>query len=129
VVPLVGPGRSSRRCFPSILSPPGDPARRDLLRLAPARGDHHGDFGDAELPGGEHASMARNQPTVLSNRAETGEVLTAFDFRPPLARGRARAQTGEVLALLRETEIKRERPPKIKGRGRPTRSSAGRSTG
>ena len=26
---LVGPGRSSRRCFPSILSPPGDPARRD----------------------------------------------------------------------------------------------------
>ena len=31
-MPLVGPGRSSRRCFPSILSPPGDPARRDHRR-------------------------------------------------------------------------------------------------
>jgi non-ribosomal peptide synthetase component F len=27
---------------------------RPLLRLAPARSDHHGDFGDAELPGGEY---------------------------------------------------------------------------
>jgi hypothetical protein len=29
-----------------------------LLRLAPARGDHHGDLGDAELPGGEHPGVA-----------------------------------------------------------------------
>jgi hypothetical protein len=38
------------------------------LRLAPARGDHHGDLGDAELPGGEHPGVARNQATVLAHQ-------------------------------------------------------------
>jgi hypothetical protein len=33
-----------------------------LLRLGPARGDHHRDLGDAELPGGEHASMVPFAP-------------------------------------------------------------------
>jgi hypothetical protein len=31
---------------------------RPLLRLAPARSDHHEDFGDAELPGGEYPGVA-----------------------------------------------------------------------
>ena len=31
-----------------------------LLRLAPARRDHHRDLGDAELPGGEYPSVARD---------------------------------------------------------------------
>src|ERR1700720_748292 len=35
-----------------------------LLRLGPARGDHDRDLGDAELSGGQHASMARDQTTV-----------------------------------------------------------------
>jgi hypothetical protein len=39
-----------------------------LLRLGPARGDHDRDLGDAELPRGEHASMARNQTAVLSHQ-------------------------------------------------------------
>ena len=38
-----------------------------LLRLGPARGHHHGDLGDAELPGGEHASMTRNQAAILAH--------------------------------------------------------------
>ena len=37
-----------------------------LLRLAPARGHHHGDLADAELPGGEYPGVARNQATVLA---------------------------------------------------------------
>jgi hypothetical protein len=40
----------------------------DLLRLGPARSDHHRDLGDTELPRGEHASMARNQPAVLAHQ-------------------------------------------------------------
>ena len=39
-----------------------------LLRLAPARGDHHRDLGDAELPGGEHPGVARDQPAVLAHQ-------------------------------------------------------------
>ena len=39
-----------------------------LLRLGPARSDHHRDLGDAELPGGEHASMAGNQATILAHQ-------------------------------------------------------------
>jgi len=39
-----------------------------LLRLAPARGDHHRDLGDAELPGGEYPGVARNQATVLAHQ-------------------------------------------------------------
>ena len=35
-----------------------------ILRLAPARGDHDWNLGDAELPGGEHPGMARNQPAI-----------------------------------------------------------------
>ena len=35
-----------------------------LLRLAPARGDHHRDLGDAELPGGEYPGVARDQATI-----------------------------------------------------------------
>jgi hypothetical protein len=31
-----------------------------LLRLGPTRGDHHRDLGDAELPGREHPSVARD---------------------------------------------------------------------
>jgi hypothetical protein len=39
-----------------------------LLRLGPARGDRHRDLGDAELPGGEHPSVARDQATVLAHQ-------------------------------------------------------------
>ena len=39
-----------------------------LLRLGPPRGDHHGDFGDAELPGSEHPGVARNQAAVLAHQ-------------------------------------------------------------
>ena len=42
-----------------------------LLRLAPARSDHHGDFGDAELPSGEYPGVARNQATVLAHQASS----------------------------------------------------------
>ena len=98
-----------------------------LLCLGPARSDHDRDLGDAELPGGEHASMARNQATVLAhqgrrrppplpdargyrghlgvrvgagvsgvrdqpiNRPRPCRPATVFDYRPRLARGRARA--------------------------------------
>src|SRR5580704_18951208 len=33
-----------------------------LLRLAPARGDHHRDLDDAELPGSKNSGVARYQP-------------------------------------------------------------------
>jgi hypothetical protein len=39
-----------------------------LLRLGPARGDHHRNLGDAELPGGEYPGVARNQPAVLAHQ-------------------------------------------------------------
>jgi hypothetical protein len=39
-----------------------------LLRLGPARSDHHRDLGDAELPGGEHPGVARDQATVLAHQ-------------------------------------------------------------
>jgi hypothetical protein len=35
-----------------------------LLRLAPTRSDHHGDFGDAELPGSEHTAIAATWASV-----------------------------------------------------------------
>ena len=35
-----------------------------LLRLAPARGDHHGNLGDPELSGGEYPGVARNQAAI-----------------------------------------------------------------
>src|ERR1700731_1140633 len=59
-----------------------------LLRLAPARGDHHRDLGDAELPGGEHASMARDQPAVLAHqrRRRPAPLLDARGYRGDLER-------------------------------------------
>jgi hypothetical protein len=130
----------------TISDPPPIP-----LRLAPARGDHHRDLGDAELPGGKHASMARDQATVLTHHAGLVQphslMLAAiaatwadrghlgvrvgagiFGIRdqpldPPAldlvgrprslisrrlsracARARARAERGEVWALLRSSE-------------------------
>jgi hypothetical protein len=49
----------------------GDIVRQDigpLLSLGPARGDHHGDLGDAELPRGENPGVARDQATVLAHQ-------------------------------------------------------------
>jgi hypothetical protein len=54
IVPMIDfiqSARGSRRALQDV---------RPLLRLAPARSDHHGDFGDAELPGGEYPGVARN---------------------------------------------------------------------
>ena len=62
---------------PQQLRVPAAPGNRELivgqhvsalLRLGPARSDHHWDLGDAELPRGEHASVARNQTTVLAHQ-------------------------------------------------------------
>ena len=50
-----------------------------LLRLAPARGDHHRNLGDAKLPGSEHASVAGDQATILAHqrRARPAPLLDA----------------------------------------------------
>src|SRR5580704_6114997 len=48
-----------------------------LLRLAPPRGDHHRNLGYAELPGGEHASMARNQAAILAHQRRRASWLSA----------------------------------------------------
>src|SRR4029077_20005660 len=62
---------------------------RPLLRLAPARSDHHGDFGDAELPGGEYPGVARNQTTVLAHqrRRRPTPLLDARGYRGDLSVG------------------------------------------
>src|ERR1700731_2703736 len=54
-----------------------------LLRLGPTRGDHDRDLGDAELPGGEHASMAGDQATVLAHqrRRRPAPFLDARGYR------------------------------------------------
>src|SRR3984957_9257548 len=60
-----------------------------LLCLGPARGHHHRDLGDAELPGGEHASMAGNQTTVLAHqrRRRPAPLLDARGYRSDLSVG------------------------------------------
>jgi hypothetical protein len=47
-----------------------------LLSLAPTCGHHHRDLGDAELPGGEHPGVARNQATVLAHQRRTPKVVS-----------------------------------------------------
>jgi hypothetical protein len=54
---------------------------RPLLRLAPARGHHHRDLGDAELPGREYPRVARNQTVVLAlGKVAAKEVYAALDW-------------------------------------------------
>src|SRR5580704_14380240 len=56
------------KCWRTILAHQRWRRPAPLLRLAPARGDHHGDLGDAELPGGEDPGVARNQATILAHQ-------------------------------------------------------------
>jgi hypothetical protein len=79
-----------------------------LLRLGPACSDHHRDLDDAELPGGEHASMARNQTAVLAHqrRRRPAPLLDA-------------CRDGRNLRIRVGAGILR-----IRDRGRRTRSSA-----
>src|ERR1700720_3006058 len=50
---------------------------------AAAGGHHHGNLGDAELPGGEHPGMACNQPTILAHqrRRRPAPLLDARGYR------------------------------------------------
>jgi hypothetical protein len=59
---------------------------KGLLRLAPARRDHHRDLADAELSGGEHPGVARNQTAVLAHqrRARPAPLLDARRYRRDL---------------------------------------------
>src|SRR6202035_1167283 len=56
-----------------------------LLRLAPARGDHHRDLGDAELPGGRVLAAIAATCASVWVRAFFG-VWNQSINRPPLGR-------------------------------------------
>jgi hypothetical protein len=76
-----------RRCRPAAPTPIRSSTRSMAAALAPARSDHHGDFGDAELPGGEYPGA---------------------NTSPPSARARARARGGsENQGRGRRTRSKR----------------------
>jgi hypothetical protein len=86
-----------------------------LLRLGPARGDHHRDLGDAELPGGEDPGVARNQTAVLANqrRRRPAPLLDARRDRRDL-----RISVGPCIFRVRDQPI--DRPPlDLVGRPRP----------
>jgi hypothetical protein len=53
---------------PEVISFHGAQHVGALLRLGPARGDHHRDLGDAELPRSEYPGVARNQAPVLTHQ-------------------------------------------------------------
>src|SRR6202043_45721 len=57
--------------WPAI-SPPSSPTSAGVVQphslMLAAIGDHHRDLGDAELPGGEYPSVARDQPTILAHQ-------------------------------------------------------------
>jgi hypothetical protein len=85
------------------------------LRLGPARGDHHRDLGDAELPGGEDPGVARNQTAVLANqrRRRPAPLLDARRDRRDL-----RISVGPCIFRVRDQPI--DRPPlDLVGRPRP----------
>src|SRR5580704_1790011 len=52
----------------SALRLPGTSGLAAWRSAAPARGDHHRDLGDAELPGGEYPGVARDQATILAHQ-------------------------------------------------------------
>ena len=86
-----------------------------LLRLAPARGDHHRDLGDAELPGGEYPRVARDQTAVLAHqrRARPAPLPDAGGYRGDLAIG-----VSPCIFRIRDQPI--DRPPlDLVGRPRP----------
>jgi hypothetical protein len=51
----------------SALRLPGTSGLAAWRSAAPARGDHHRDLGDAELPGGEYPGVARDQAAILAH--------------------------------------------------------------
>src|SRR5580692_7586045 len=77
-----------------------------LLRLAPARGDHHRDLGDAELPGGEYPGVARDQAAVLAHqrRRRPAPLLDACRDRGDLG-----IRVGPGIFRVRDQPI--DRPP------------------
>ena len=85
------------------------------MRLAPARGDHHRDLDNAELPGSQHPGVARNQAAILAHqrRARPAPFLDARGYR-----GDLRISVGPSVFRIRDQPI--DRPAlDLVGRPRP----------
>ena len=86
-----------------------------LLRLAPARRDHHRDLGDAELPSGEYPGVARNQAAILAHQ-RWRRPAPFLDARGD--RGDLGIRVGPCIFGIRDQPI--DRPPlDLIGRPRP----------
>jgi len=90
----------------SALRLPGTSGLAAWRSAAPARGDHHRDLGDAELPGGEYPGVARDQAAILAHqrRRRPAPLLDACRDRGDLG-----IRVGPGIFRVRDQPI--DRPP------------------
>jgi hypothetical protein len=90
----------------SALRLPGTSGLAAWRSAAPARGDHHRDLGDAELPGGEYPGVARDQAAILARqrRRRPAPLLDACRDRGDLG-----IRVGPGIFRVRDQPI--DRPP------------------
>src|ERR1700730_9789189 len=98
---------TARPCRPATVFDFRPPlARGRARRDGRARGDHYRDLGDAELPGGEHPGVARNQTAVLANQRRR-RPAPLLDAR----RDRRDLRVGVCAGIFRVWDQPIDRPP------------------